>query len=423
MWHLYICDSISLEHVLSDAKPLWRRSWACTARFWYPDGMTAVEFLTPFGPVSDVVELSKSGVYRKQILRFQTINYRDKTGAERKITFDRNYAQDLIRAYQDGAYDQVPFQLADAANNHNNDPTRTGGELVGVELSADGSGLDGLVRLWGGGREAVRNNRKLGVSARIVENLTHSDGRTYPRALQHVLGTLDPQVTKMHPWQRVELSNGGAGELVDLSDHKYGRDRMPETKPDDKTEVLELTSAQATRLRTLLEDDEALEDLASQLPEGFFDNLGPEDDEEDEEDETGLEAQTDLSGGEDGDALELTRAQLNSQESRIVELTNRLNAERVKTEVEHWQTEGLAPAVIEAARPLLQIETGALELSNGTGVSVDPGETVRELLSTVVDLARSGHLLTNFDEIGSLIGETTDSKQKERDALVAQFDN
>ena len=45
--------------------------------------MTTVELLTPFGSVSDVVELSKSGIYRKQILPFRTIDYTAPDGSTR----------------------------------------------------------------------------------------------------------------------------------------------------------------------------------------------------------------------------------------------------------------------------------------------------------------------------------------------------
>lgn len=382
--------------------------------------------MTPFGLVSDVVELSGSGLFRKQILRFGTIEYRAPDGSTRTIKFDRDYGEDLVRAFKDGAYDQVPFQLAGDDNRHNNNPRNTGGEIVGVELSADGSGLDGLLRLWGEGHRAVENNRRLGVSARIIENLSQPDGRTYPRALQHVLGTVDPQVAKMHPWEKVELSNHVEGRCLDLSGYNYGRGEMPnDTQTEDQPQ---LSEEELTKLRGIIADDEALQALAQQLPEGFFSDEGEGPDDDDDEDSEGTEGaddlvtagtQTDLSGT-GGQALELAQQQISSQEARIVELTRAQTAANVEVEVERYRGRGLAPAVLEDAKALLAVPTGAVELSNGIGDAVDPGEAVRKLLNTVIDLASSGHLLLDSDdEIGSLSGDK--SRQTEREAMLADW--
>ena len=119
------------------------------------------EVRTPFS-VSPV-ELSGGGLFRKQILKFGTIHYVDpRTGKRQKLTFDPAYGRKLVEAFRAGAYSQVPFQLADGNNHHNNDPRNTGGEVVAMELSRDGSGVDGILRLWGSGAEVVRNNPKLG---------------------------------------------------------------------------------------------------------------------------------------------------------------------------------------------------------------------------------------------------------------------
>lgn len=388
-------------------------------------GMTAVELLSPFGPLSAAVELSKTGIFRKQVLRFGTINYRAPDGSQRTITFDRKYGDDLIRAFQEGAYDQVPFQLAGPDNRHTNDPTRTGGELVGVELSADGTGIDGLIRLWGSGHQAVRNNPRLGVSARIIENLQHADGRTYPRALQHVLGTVDPQVTKMHPWQQVELSNEIEGTRLDLSDHEYGRgNNVPGTKEAEETQVVELTTAQIDRLREVLADDEALENLADQLPEGFFDDSdddGPDDDnDEDSDNESEDETETDLSGGASGEALELAQTQIATLEARTVELARQANQQALEVDLSKYRQAGLAPAVVNKASELLAVPAGAVELTNGVGDKVDPGEAVRELLDMVVELANTEQLIVDLSETGSLTGDAP--KNAERDALQDDFD-
>jgi hypothetical protein len=376
------------------------------------------EVRTPF--TTSTVELSGGGLFRKQILKFGTIDYTDRTGSRRKLTFDPAYGQKMIDAFRAGAFEQVPFQLADSDNRHTNAPDRTGGEVVGVELSADGSGVDGILRTWGVGHQVVEHNPKLGVSARILENATLG-GRVYPVALQHVLATVDPQVRGMTPWQKVDglsLSSGTVDEAVDLSTASYEGSAMPEK--NEGTTTLELSTAQAERLKKLLEDDEALEALAEELGPDFFEAV--EDDEEEAEESPELEPALALSGLS-SEALELANAQLTSQGQQIIELTRTISQQRTEAEIAGYQALNLAPAVIEAARPLLGIESGAIELSNGVpGMAVDPGEVVREILTTVIDLANSGHLLVDPDsEEGSLYGK--DAKSGKREAMLADWEN
>lgn len=387
------------------------------------------EVRTPFS--TSAVELSDGGLWRKQILKFDTIDYLDaKTGERRKLTFDRKYGEDLIAAFKAGAYPQVPFQFADGQNRHNNDPRNTGGEVVAVALSRDGSGVDGFLRTWGDGTRVVEQNPKLGVSARILEDLTTTDGRSFPRAVQHVLATVDPQMRDMRPWERVEsvdLAFGTVAEALDLSNETYeGSARMPE-KQTEGTTTLELSTAKAERLRTLLEEDEALEALAAELGDEFFealDNSGEDEDDEadDSSDEEDEEEDVNLSGGSRAQVIELTNAHT-ALEAQVLELSTKLANAQINADVAEFGRQGLAPAVLEAARPLLGVAPGVVELSNGVpGESVDPGAVLREVLSTVIDLANSGHLLVDPDEeAGSLHGDTTAKSQRE--AMLADWNN
>jgi hypothetical protein len=374
------------------------------------------------------VELSDGGLWRKQVLRFDTIDYTDRNGVKRKLTFDRKYGEDLIRAFQAGAYPQVPFQIADSENRHNNDPRNTGGEVVALTLSRDGSGVDGFLRTWGDGTKVVEQNPKIGVSARILEGLETSDGRQFPRAIQHVLATVDPQIRDMHPWEKVgsvDLSNGTLSEALDLSTATYERGASMPDENKEGTTTLELSTAQAERLKKLLDNEEALEALAEELGPDFFKSLADdseEDDSEDEGDEEKDEDQEVQLSGQFGEALELARAQLDTQGQQIVELTNQLAARRTQNEVNELMRRGLAPAVLELARPLLGVSPGAVELSNGVpGQSIDPGEVIREVLEAVIELSNSGHLLIDPDsETGTLAGS---DKNKTRDAMLADWEN
>lgn len=391
------------------------------------------EVRTPFGTPTPI-ELSKDGLYRKQILRFCTIDYTDRDGSTRKITFDEEYGRDLVQAFKDGAYNQVPFQLADNDNRHNNSPLLTGGEAVALTLSRDGSGVDAILKLNNQGQKAVELNPKIGVSARILEDAVLG-GKPYRRAVQHVLATVDPQIRDMSPWEKVrsvDLSDGTVSVSVDLSTATYERSAtMPQGNGDTVTlelsaPVAELLSkpGAAERLAAMIEEDEGLEALAAQLGD-----LLDDEEEDDEDDLADLYADddpddddpdvTDLSGRA-VQALELANARTATMESRVIELTNQLAKQRLDTELAAFRREGLAPAVLEAAAPLLSIESGALELSNSGGQAVDPGEVVRGILSTVIELAASGHLIVgDGDETGTHHAE--DPAASRRDALLADW--
>jgi hypothetical protein len=146
--------------------------------------------LSPYN-TNQAVELSTT-LFRKPLLKLGTINYKGK-----KITFDKQYLKSLKDALTAGAYDQVPFQLANDANEHNENPRNYAGDVKGFELTSNG--LDVLVDFTPEGAELVRKNPKLGVSARILEGLEHADGRKYTRAVRHVLGTLDQKAHQAEP--------------------------------------------------------------------------------------------------------------------------------------------------------------------------------------------------------------------------------
>lgn len=351
-----------------------------------------------------VVTLSLGGtrrkVWRKQILPLGSINYEG-----RKIHFDSAYHRDLVRSFRAGAYDQVPFQLADGDNNHNNDPARTKGEML--DLRAEKDGLYGYFEV--GDPSLLLGNKKLGVSCRILENYTREhDGRKFPRALQHVLGTLDPRVTGMKPWESVELSSGPVDSTLDLSTSFYTKDggEMPDDVEDKQ--VVELSTAQRARLEELLAQDQADQELIDSLDP---DELDPTDDEEDPESEA--------DGEEDGGDESIALAQVADLQGQILELTNKLDGRDAQYEMEQLAATGLAPSILECAQPLLAMQAGVVELSNGKRTS--PAAQTRKLLRSILELSNKGIALVNFDtEIGRLTGD--DSVQATREAQLNELD-
>lgn len=368
-----------------------------------------------------VVNLSGRKVWRKQILPLGSISYDG-----RQIKFDSDYHKELVQNFRAGAYSQVPFQLADADNRHTNDPERTRGQLV--DLRAEPSGLYGYFELTD--PTVVLNNQNLGVSCRILENYTReSDDKTFGRVLQHVLGTLDPRISGMKPWESVELSNETAQSVLDLSNRFYTEDggSMPDDNKSEK-HVVELSTAQLEKLEQLLAGGEAGNDGKpdAELDEAELIQLFGDGDEETADGDDSEEEETD---GESGDETEFPQgkagdgsvglAAVHNLQNQVLELTNRLERKDNEHELAQLAATGLAPAIIEAARPLLAIQSGVVELSNGQTVS--PARQVRELLRTVLELSNKGLDVVSFDrEQGSLVGD--DSADKLRQSQVDEME-
>jgi hypothetical protein len=193
--------------------------------------MTA--FATILAPVSygRAVELS-GRLWRKKVLPVGDIAYQGRT-----LHFTRSYLDGLAAAFADRAYDQVSFQLADSANSHTNDPERHRGTIVAMDSEPDGLyiTLDPTPR----GHQVLQDNPYLGVSARIVEQYARADGRFYPAAIQHVLGTLDPRIPGLGPWTAVEMSNaGGSAVIIDLSGARWAGDELSGAELADLIEAV-----------------------------------------------------------------------------------------------------------------------------------------------------------------------------------------
>lgn len=210
----------------------------------------------------------RGGTFEKQILPLGSINYKG-----RKITFDRKYLTDLAVSFKERAYDQVAVIHATETNQHNLDPRNFGGDVISLSVKADG--LYAKIRPDSDTARLLGKNPNLGVSARIVEGLEKADGRVFPRAIQHVLLTMDPQVTGMKPWRTVDLSvyNGSTRRVVDLTALTIEKEsEMPKIKgPTSRVKAKAKTQEPKQQaqpgfldLSTLTDEDlDALLDLAT----------------------------------------------------------------------------------------------------------------------------------------------------------------
>lgn len=370
----------------------------------------AGEILAPFNRSAVSMDLATRR-FRKQILRPGTFSYTDPTGKQRQLKFDLGYFRGLKQAFDGHAFDAVEFQLADERNSHDVAPDRTRGVLVELdEPTADG-GLWGEFQVSEDMAKLLELHPNLGVSARIFENLEHADGRQWPMAMKQVLGTTDPVITGLKPWEKVELSRAGVTGTIDLSEQEQ-KDMSGPAGTEAKVTV-ELTAAQQAKLTAFLDEMDGEQELVRLFATAPDD--GEETDSQEEETET------------DDGADDATRQQLVSlsrqhqaTQQQVIDLQRQLRTKEIDAELAEFGHRGLALVVQDLARPLLASgDAQAIELSREGGrvTKSTVAAQVREILNTVVELSRSGLLVVDLDqEFGAAHG--TDAVLGERKAFV-----
>lgn len=382
--------------------------------------------LTPFTGRAGAIELGNR-LWRKLLLPVGEIRYKD-----RVLKFTPQYLKQLAMAFQQGAYDQVPFQLAPGDNSHTNDPERTRGEITDMTFEDDGLWV--TLHPTDAGDKVLRNNPKLGVSARIVEAYDRADGKFFPAAVQHVLGTLDPRIPGMGGWTAVEAANS-PDVIIDLSGAQFageGDSEMP------------LTDEQNARLARLLEIpadkfDQLVEGLT--MPEltdeelalltGDEGSTGNDSELTDAELEELLNAAAELDSqgllepepaaaltAADQMAIELANARADENERQLSAINRQLDEQRYITERRSLADQGVPPYITDLARPLLEGTGHVVELSNGKGA--DAGQVMRKVLT---EFGRMSGMLDLSLELGSPADEPASSNTvvQARDELVSRF--
>jgi hypothetical protein len=392
-------------------------------------------FLTPF-------ELSAGETrgqrWWKRLLPVGDITYKGRT-----LSFTRDYLAGLASAFSDQAYDQVPFQLAGDDNKHTNDVERFGGEISAMEVRPDGLyiGVDPTER----GAQVLRDNPKLGVSARIVEAYDRADGKFFPKAIQHVLATLDPRVPGLGKWAAVETSNDDAAVITyDLSGAEFagspppkGDSTMPDLTTEQQAQLAKLLEIPADKLTALVAhlDDGSLDALNggggsadAELTDAELDQLV--------EDALALDA-AGLLPEEDGGtpaadrepaaagaaltaeqqmAIELAQATADESHRQLGIINAQLDRERWENERRKLTGAGCPPYIADLAQPLLEGAAHTVDLSNGE--TVDAGQIVRKILT---EYAKVTSQLGIDVELGSPMDEPGDGSAAEaRNDLVGR---
>jgi hypothetical protein len=382
--------------------------------------------LTPFTGRS--AEKIGNRQWRKLLLPVDDIQY-----GERTLHFTPEYLTGLAQAFNQKAYDQTPFQIADKDNSHTNDPERFRGEITGMEVQPDG--LYVILEPTEAGNTLLEMNPKLGVSARIVEQYDRADGKYFPAAIQHVLGTLDPRIPSMGPWSAVEASNV-PDVVLDLSNLQFSG--------EDVITMPELNAEQSAKLAKLLElPQDQIDALVQgmQLPELSDDEitqlLGEGDDQNqlsDEELATLLQAAEELDGqglldGEpaltgsslstsDVMAIELANARADENARQLSVITHELDEQRFIAERRRLADAGVPPYITDLARPLLEGAGRVVSLSNGG--QADAGQIMRRVIT---EFAKAAQMLDMGIEMGSPMDEPEQHTQAAsvRDDIINRF--
>jgi hypothetical protein len=384
---------------------------------------------------------SGASLWRKQVLPLGTIDYKG-----RKITFSREYLAGLVKAFADKAYDVVPFQFADAANSHSNAPEQRRGTVRDLELTDDG--LDIIVEAGQDAAKHLAEYPDLGVSARIVEGYDRADGKFFPAAIQHVLGTLDPRITGLRPWQAIDAANDD-GDVLDLTGEQYTptsatvtnapgtpgpvQQQTPTGTPTEE-HTMAFTPDQEARLAKLLDlpddkfdamlataeaepaaedelSDEELQALIASLPDDNSEAEPTDDSTEDEaEDAVATDEKVPVGASltaEAQAAIDLANSRAEETSLELARVTTALNRAAYEKERDHYSREyGIPPRITDLARPVLEGEGHVVDLANGS--SVDAGAIVRKLLK---EIGQTVKMLDLSGEMGSPLDGGRDAER------------
>ncbi len=377
--------------------------------------MDTAAVLTPFDR-GTAINLGNR-LWRKRVLPVDDVEYQGRT-----LHFTHDYLASLEQAFRDRAYDQVSFQLADAKNTHTNDPERHRGTITDMRVEADGLWV--TLNPTEAGEALLKENPYLGVSARIVENYPRSDGKFYPAAVQHVLGTLDPRIPGLGAWQAIENANTPA-IVIDLSGASFAgeEDTMPELNAQQQANLSRLLNLDSAALDKLLGtqtppappapaggtvvpgDDE----LTDQELADLIDAMSDEDLEAMQQDflaETGASAASTGLSNEAQMAIDLANSRADETERQLGVFQMRFDQQHYENEKRSLADLGIPPYITELARPLLQGSNHTIDLANGQ--RVDAGQVMRKVLG---EYAKMAQMLDLGVELGTAMDEPEGATQ------------
>jgi len=365
-------------------------------------------------------------IYRKQVLRRGPLHYR---GGTFDITDD--YLDQVVKAFDAKAIPRVPFQLADATNAHTEDPLRRFGTVTALHRTADG--LDAVIELDDEAARLVDKDPEFGVSVLIKHDRVTGEGAKFPAVLAHVLGTTDPVLTQLAPWQPELAASNDTADVLDLL-------ALTSAPRDDKegptmAEAITLTPEETAQLRSLLPKLAALQ-AEHTTPDAPTDPAEPAEREyTDEElqamadsildDDPDLPAEQPLAASHDDShadeqVLALSQRLEAAEQARrddalaLSQLREERDESLYLAQRDEWARKyGVHPQVTDIVKPLLKGGDRKLALSNGTELDAAAliGKFVHEIATRPrLDLSQAKGSAVDVDDSAD---EAT-----ERDALA-----
>lgn len=297
--------------------------------------------LTP--PAEGQAEKVGKRTWRKQLLPIGSVKHE---GHELKFTPE--YLKRLAANFNDGKMDQVPFILVNDDNSHSQDPEKVRGDVTALEVHDDG--LYALSELTERGEQLVKDNPKLGVSARI-----NQDDMT----IEHVAGTVNPVVKGMKAWEAINLSNKDVtlwdlsdGEFVESSDHAVS----PSNVSTDALSAEDTKSLKALAARLRGKDASDSESLSD---EDIQKLLNPEASTEESAETEPVAALSD----EAKEAIELAKSDAKTAREESTRTATKLAESEWKNTERDFLEKGVPPSLLKLAKPHLSTASSVIELS------------------------------------------------------------
>ena len=209
--------------------------------------MPAGRFLAPGVRGTSFVALGRSRqgrLFRKQILHRGTLRH-PVTGEE--ITVDDTFLSRVVENFNNSVCDIVQVPLANAANEHVEDPDRNIGEVIGVEAGEDG--LYALIDARSEEHAAKLGRTLLGASA--LMHLDYKDSTTGEHVgptLLHVAVTNRPYVTELAGFEEILAAT------ADGSDDEAALYVAIEDDPGEEDPSMDLD-----KIKALLKDEHGID--------------------------------------------------------------------------------------------------------------------------------------------------------------------
>lgn len=357
-------------------------------------------------------------IYRKQIARFgKWVNPMYPYGSEdRDMILDKAWADEMIANFKKKVIDRVPVPV-----NHTDDTSANAGEVIKLELSKDGSGLDAYIDVRRTTVvEEIENGLIFDVSMSFDWDYVDTENGTHHGiTLLHVALVNNPYLTKMKPFETVKeaidnlsrkliptaLANSNSGSVIMLSETKAKElNAMDATVKNDKDFEVKITvkNEEGEEVeKTLASGEETTvpQDQAEAVLKQIQDAEAPKS-EDDGEGDDGDEGE----GGEgSGDGEGEGEGEGSGEEEGEEDDDEKTELSRTKAELARYKVQEkyntllsagkITPAQKDKFMALSEVSiTGSVKLSNGKNV---------DLASLVTGILEAGPARVKFSEDGS----------------------